>query len=337
MKAAILIKEKKIEIQDVDIPSIKNNEVLLKVYYAGICSTDIKFYNGEIPCNYPIILGHEFSGKAVEIGSETEGIIKGNYYNVQPNISCGYCNECRKKRFCLCKNKICYGTHINGGLSEYCAIDYKLLYSISENQIFESTFIEPIACCLHALDRCNIKTGDDVLIIGGGFTGLIFTQLVQLQGARVHVITRSSRKRALAESLGVDSVYKSICEININFDVVIDAVGKPEIVDTAFQVVGRGGKILLFGVNPIGIGVFVNPYTIWEKELSIVGSRGNGHNHFDAIRILSKLHINDLISHVIELECVGKISNLVEEEDFVKAAVSFVKNDKNQHRKGRNE
>jgi len=324
MKAAILKNKRHIEIQDIDIPSIKTNEVLLRVHYAGICSTDIKIFHGELPCKYPVILGHEFCGEAVEIGSEAKNIIRGDCYNVQPNLSCGYCIECRKDKYSLCKNKICYGTHVNGSLSEYCAIDYRLLYPISEDKTFEGTFIEPIACCLYALNRCSINIGDNVLIIGGGFTGLIFIQLVKLRGGKVCLVTRSDHKRALARSLGADLTCKSIPETDMDFDVVIDAVGKPETIDSSIRAAARGGKLLLFGVNPTEVTVPINPYTVWEKELVIVASRGNGHNHFGAIRTMSKVNITSLVSHVIDLEAFETISGIIEDENHIKTVVSFV-------------
>lgn len=320
MKAAVFRKPGNIIVENREIPTLKDNQVLLKIDYAGICGTDKKIFNGDIPCE-PVVLGHEFSGEAREVGSKVENVKIGHYYNVQPNLSCGVCSICRKGRYSLCENKISYGTHIDGGFAEYCTVDSNLLFPVNNIAHIESALIEPVACCLHGLIRCNLSIGQDVLIIGGGFTGLIFVQLAKLQGANAHLITRNEKKRALAQSLGADSVYESISKINMDFDVVIEAVGKTDTVNNAFQVAGRGGNILLFGVTHKAESVPLKPYEVWEKELKIIGSRGNGHNHFDAIRILPKLNIRDLISHVVELDDIERGLKIIGQSDCIKVVV----------------
>lgn len=309
-----------IQITHKDIPTVSDNEVLLKIDYAGICGTDKKIFAGDIPCER-IILGHEFSGEAVEVGLKVKNIIKGQYYNVQPNLSCGVCSICRRGRYSLCKNKISHGIHIDGGFAEYCAVDFNLLFPINNISHIESALIEPVACCINGLKRCNLSMGQDVLIIGGGFTGLIFVQLVKLYGANVHFITRNKKKRALAKSLGADSVGESIHETNKDFDVVVEAVGNPDTVNDAFQAVGRGGSILLFGITHETETVPLKPYEVWEKELKIIGSRSNGHNHFDAIKILPRLNITDLISYVIDLKDIVMGFEKLDTEDCIKVVI----------------
>lgn len=318
MKAAVFHKPGNIIVEDRELPTLKDNQVLLKIDYAGICGTDRKIFDGDIVCE-PVILGHEFGGEAMKVGPKVKNIELGHYYNVQPNMSCGTCSLCRRERYSLCRKKICHGIHIHGGFAGYCIVDYNLLLPASNT--IESTLVEPVACCLHGLARCELSKGQDVLIIGGGFTGLIFVQLAKLQGANVHLITRNEKKRALAKTLGADSVYASISEINMDFDVVIEAVGKTETVNNAFQAVGRGGSILLFGVGSKGESTSFNPYEVWEKELKIIGSRGNGHNHFDAIRILPKLNIKALISHVVELDDIERGLKMVGQSDCIKVVV----------------
>lgn len=320
MKAALFHSRGNIKIVDKDIPIVKDNEVLLKIDYSGICGTDKRIFSGEIECN-PVVLGHEFSGKAVEVGPIVKSINIGQYYNVQPNLSCGICSICRKGRYSLCENKISYGTHIDGGFAEYCVVDSEMLFPINNITPIESVLIEPVACCVYALKRCNISVGQNVLIIGGGFTGLIFVQLAKLRGANVYLITRSEKKRTLARIVGADEVYESIHEIDKDFDVVIEAVGKTDTVNDAFQVVGRGGKILLFGVINRNEIVSFSPYEIWEKEIEIVASRGNGHNHFDAIQILPKLNVHDLISHVVELDDIESGFKSIGEKNCTKVIV----------------
>lgn len=320
MKAALFRNPRDIVIVNRNIPTVKENEVLLKIDYAGICGTDKKIFRGDMQCE-PIILGHEFSGEVREIGAKVKHIKIGQYYNVQPNLSCGVCNICRKGRYNLCENKISYGIHIDGGFAEYCTVNSNLLFPINNITHIESVLIEPVACCLYGLTRGNLSMGQDVLIIGGGFTGLIFVQLAKLCGANVHLITRNEKKRTLAKSLGADSVYESIHEIEKKFDVVVEAAGKVDTVSNAFQAVGRGGSILLFGITPKTENIPLNPYEIWEKELKIIGSRSNGHNHFDAIKILPRLNIKDLISYIIDLKDIAMGVEKFDTEDCIKVVV----------------
>jgi 2-desacetyl-2-hydroxyethyl bacteriochlorophyllide A dehydrogenase len=309
-----------IKITDRNIPTVTDNEVLLKIDYAGICGTDKKIFAGDIRCE-PVILGHEFSGEVVEVGLKVKNITKGQYYNVQPNLSCGVCGICRRGRYNLCENKISHGIHINGGFAEYCAVDSNLLFPVKNISNIESALIEPVACCLNGLKRCNLSMGQDVLIIGGGFSGLIFVQLVKLYGANAHLITRNKKKRALAKSLGADFVGESIHEMDKDFDVVIEAVGKIDTVNDAVQAVGRGGSVLLFGITRETENIPLKPYEVWEKELKIIGSRSNGHNHFDAIKILSRLNIKDLISHVIDLKDIAMGFEKLDTEDCIKVVI----------------
>jgi len=318
LNAALFRNPGNIEIVDKIIPVLKSNQVLLKIGYAGICGTDKSIFRGDILCN-PVVLGHEFSGEIVEVGTNVKNVEIGHYYNIQPSLSCGVCDICRKGRYSLCKNKISYGIDIDGGFAEYCAVDYKQLFPVFN--VIESALVEPVACCLHGLNRCNILLGQDVLIIGGGFIGLIFLQLVKLQGANVHLIEMNKGKRVMAKILGADSVYESISEINMSFDVVIEAAGKREAVNNAFRVVGRGGEILLFGVCSEDKSIPFRPYEVWEKELKIIGSRSNEHNHFAAIKILPKLNITDLISHIIKLDDIEKGFEMMEKNDCIKVVV----------------
>jgi len=320
LKAALFHNPGEIEVIQRDTPKLKDDEVLLKIDYAGVCGTDKKIYSGDIQCG-PVILGHEFSGEAREVGSKVENVKIGNYYNVQPNLSCGVCGVCRKGRYSLCKDKFSYGTHRDGGFAEYCAVDSKLLFPVHNIEHIESALVEPVACCLRGLTMSDLKRGKDVLIIGGGFTGLIFVQLAKLRGANVHLVTRSEKKRALAKSLGADAVNASVNEVNTDFDLVIEAAGKIETVNDAFQAVGRGGSILLFGVTHAAESVSLRPYEVWEKELRIIGSRSNGHNHTDVLKILPELNIRDLISHVVELDDLERGLNLIGQSECVKVIV----------------
>ena len=320
MKAALFRSPGDIAIVDKRIPSLGDNQVLLKIDYASICGTDKAIFDGNIPCK-PVVLGHEFSGEVVKVGSKVKNIEVGSYCNVQPNIACGICDICRKGNPNLCEYKVSHGIHIDGGFAEYCVVNQDLLFPIYGIPHIESPLIEPVACCLHGLKRCNPSIGEDALVIGGGFIGLVFLQLMKLRGLNVHLIEPNKKKRSLAKSLGAECVFESISEVCDDFDIVVEAVGKIETVRNAFRVVGRGGIVLLFGVCPQSETLSFSPYEVWKKELRIVSSRSNGHNHFDAIRILSKLNLKDMITHVIELKDIKRGFKLMDDNNHIKIVI----------------
>ena len=301
MKAALFLAEGNIEIIKKDIPKPTGNQVLLKVEYAGICGTDRKIFNGQIACS-PVILGHEFSGKVIEIGEDVKDIVMDDVYNVQPNLSCGKCKMCNRNKYSLCKHKYSYGIDINGGFGEYCIVDSSQLYPIPNYMTaLEAALIEPVSCCLHGLERCPLQN-ENVLIIGGGFMGMIFLQLAKLQHLNTHIIEPIEWKREMALSLGADCVYKSISETENTYDNVIEAVGNIGTVKDTFSSVNAGGNILLFGVSSQYLSIPFYPYSVWENELRIIGSRSNGHNHSKAIQIMPKIDVNSLVTHVVKLE-----------------------------------
>lgn len=319
MKAALFIKPGKIEVVNRNTPKPQNNDVLLQIDYAGICGTDKKIFNGEIKSK-PVILGHEFSGRAVKLGSKARGIKIGKYYNVQPNLSCGQCYLCKIGKNSLCEKKVSYGIHLDGGFAEYCLVDYRQLYPIGNIAPLESIFLEPVACCLHGLDRCNLSSVKNVLIIGGGFIGLIFVQLARLKGLNISVVEPNNDKRRLSLKLGANRAFRSIAEIDkkINYDLVIEAVGKKKTIEASFRYVGKGGQVLLFGVAPEECQVLIKPFRIFEKELMIISSRSNGHDHSRALAILPKLDIKNLITDFIPLRDISRVFKLMHQPSTIK-------------------
>ena len=159
MKAAFFTAPGKIEIQKIKTPTIKENEILVKLKYCGICTLEQRLYTGEIKISYPIIPGHEASGIIVKKGKDVVSDIKpGNRVALDLVTRCGECYYCRTGRSNMCSNRFNKGYRGLGGFSEYIAVDPRQVFTIPENvPLQEAAFCEPVACCLRSLKKVNLS------------------------------------------------------------------------------------------------------------------------------------------------------------------------------------
>ncbi len=177
MKAGVFFGDNDLRVTDVEKPVAGPDEVLIKVMACGICGTDVHIFCGDGGC-FPTppqtILGHEFSGVVEAVGADVKGIKPGERVCVDPNKLCGECEYCKNGIGHFCESMTGIGTGVNGGFAEYCAVPQSQVYKIGDNTTFEAAAMtEPLSCCVHGIDMCEIKPGDTVTIIGGGMIGMI--------------------------------------------------------------------------------------------------------------------------------------------------------------------
>lgn len=187
MKAAVFYEKNDLRIEEIEKPEVKPGEVLIKVMACGICGTDVHIFNGdEGAAKTPphTVLGHEFSGVVESVGEGVSDIKVGDRVCVDPNKLCNECYYCKSGIGHFCENMIGIGTTVNGGFSQYCAVPQSQVYKIADTTSFEqAAMAEPVACCVHGIDMCNISCGDTVAVIGGGMIGMIMLQLAKISGA----------------------------------------------------------------------------------------------------------------------------------------------------------
>ena len=277
--------------------ALNHGEILVQVQACGVCGTDVHIVDGTSRSTPPVVLGHEYAGIVTDVGKGKTNIVVGQHVGVDPNISCGTCFYCRRGIVHLCENLRALGVDIDGGMAEYCVVPVKQLYALPQDMTPElSAFIEPVSCAIHGIDLARIKTGDTVVIIGGGTIGLIMLQLARNAGAsRVIVVEPLDHKRKLATELGADvvlnptevNVQSGILDLtNVGADVVIECVGKPQTAQAALELARRGGTVEFFGVCPIGEKISIEPNKVYFKELTIVGSYVNPHTFDRSIAML---------------------------------------------------
>ncbi|MCI1553553.1 MULTISPECIES: zinc-dependent alcohol dehydrogenase family protein [Levilactobacillus] len=318
MKALVLTGTKKMEIQDVAKPEVKANEVLVNTAYAGICGTDRALYAGlpgsadAVP---PIVLGHENSGIVAAIGSDVTNVKVGDRVTVDPNIYCGQCEYCRTDRPELCDNLSAVGVTRDGGLEESFTAPSSVVYPIPDNvSLKAAATTEPISCAVHGMSLLSVKPYQKALVIGDGFMGQLFVQLLQAYG--VHQVDFAGivdEKLAFnKEKFGVTNTYNTTRDsIPADYDVVIEAVGLPQTQEQAVEATKKGAQVLMFGVGKPNQTFSMNTYEVYQKQLKIQGAFINPYAFEDGIALLSsgQLDVESLISHEVSLEQVEDVLN----------------------------
>lgn len=290
-------------------------DVLLKVDSCGICGTDRAIFRGDVPLETPIVLGHEYSGTIVAVGSEVRSLMIGQRICVDPNITCGRCVYCRRGFSHLCQHLSPLGITRSGGFAEYGTVPGTYAYPLPDTVSLEAgALIEPLACALRGLEQASVEPGDAVLVLGAGAIGCFLLQLAIISGAAVTIVAEPDpARRERARDFGADVACDSGDEVrafvieqteSIGADVVIEASGTTDGARLALDLVRRGGRVVWFGVYPESQLIELSPYTINENEITIRGSFNNPFTHHAAVALAAsgRVRISELVSDRIALD-----------------------------------
>lgn len=314
MLAALFKGNRDITLCDYSLRALEKKELLIQVAYCGVCGTDHHIFEGKAPSKIPVILGHEYSGVVVDMGSPVSGFSIGDKVSINPNIYCGYCDYCKKGKINFCENHQALGVTLNGGFAEYSIIPVTQAYLLpSDFDLNLAAFAEPLSCCLRGMQHAAIKPGDNVIVIGGGSIGLLMVQLVKNAGAGAILIEPESLKRSLGKELGADNAFdpgnnqlaEKIKDItHSHIDVIIECVGKSASVQMAVQLADKGTRIVIFGLAPSDHNVTFNLQHLFHNELNILTSYLNPFTFSTAINMLvgGKVNVRKLISDTIALK-----------------------------------
>jgi 2-desacetyl-2-hydroxyethyl bacteriochlorophyllide A dehydrogenase len=319
MKAAVLTNKLQLSVKELSIPIPLDHEVVIEVKACGICGTDQHIYHGQpgsAEVQYPIVLGHELAGEVVQVGDKVSALKAGDRVSIDPNIYCGECDYCRGGRLHLCNHLQAVGVTRDGGMGEYCTVPAANCYTLPEELSYEEgAMIEPLGCVLHGFQQINIWPGASVLVIGGGYIGLMMLQMAKMYGGAPIVVSEPDlSKHSLALQMGATETVTP-AELNergaSRFDIVIECVGRKDSMTQAVQMAKKGGTILLFGVSAPDAKIEVSPFDIFSKELTIKGSFINPHTHDQAIALVQqgKIQIKPLLSHTFGLDELPTVMN----------------------------
>lgn len=317
MKAAVFMGQEDVQVLNVPKPSIRADEVLIRVAYCGICGSDVTAYKTG---NYVVglTIGHEFSGTIEKVGSKVENLTAGDKVTGSDVIPCGKCSFCLNGKPSLCESMEMPGVTINGAFAEFIKLPAWVVYKLPEEvSLLDASLVEPLACILHAIKLSSFKSSDSVLIQGAGPLGVLTLETLKKSGAgKVMVAEISDGRKRLAQDLGADIVIDpreenlpALIERQTNglgVDVLFDTAGVPETLSENFTLIRKGGEIMVVGITeePTPADFF----TVVLNELTIKGIYC-GFNEFpSAIEMLSKgmISAGKIITDVIELEEISE-------------------------------
>jgi len=322
MKAAVFFGKHDLRVTETDIPPVKEKQVRVRVKYCGVCGTDYHIYNGDAGAaevTPPVIIGHEFSGIVDAVGPGVKSVKVGDKVAVDPNDMCGECYFCRNGQAHFCRNFKGYGTTDNGGFAEYVIVPEKQVYKVPDSMPLQTAALaETVSCCVHGIDLCNLKPGQNVLIIGCGPIGALMLQLAKSAGAGKIIVSENVKeKRELALKYGADVVVDPVNEDLAavlkenaeNVDCVIECAGTVYTAEQAINLAGKGAVVMLFGLTSPGDFIKIRPYDIFQKEITIRSSFINPYTFNRAINLLAtgRVRTDGIISDIIPIDEISRV------------------------------
>ncbi|MBI2325600.1 MAG: L-threonine 3-dehydrogenase [Chloroflexi bacterium] len=249
--------------EEVPRPSIGPNDLLVRVRYASICGTDLHIWEwnpwAQRTIRIPLVVGHEFEGEVVEIGSEVSGFEAGGRVAVEGHVTCGHCRNCRAGRRHLCRNAVGIGVHRDGAFAELIAIPAVNAYVMPPGMPDEiGSCLDPLGNAVHSALSFDL-VGEDVLITGAGPIGVMAAAVSRFVGARYVVVTdvnhyRLALARRMGATLAVDPTATTLRDVmrelgmREGYDVGLEMSGNPEALRSMLEVMNNGGRIALLGI-----------------------------------------------------------------------------------------
>jgi len=326
MKAAFYYGVGDIRIEEIDIPKISEDEILIKVKACAVCGTDLRIYKHghfKVPQGVKRVLGHEVAGEIVEVGAKVKGYTVGMRVATPPNVGCGTCPMCIQGYNQMCPDYEAFGISLDGGFQEYMkipafAIKAGNVVLIPDGVSFEEAAIaEPLSCCYNSYRALNTVPGDTVLIVGAGPIGALHAMMNKLAGAtKVIVANRSQGRLDEIINLGADVVINTSEQDLVQAvkaatdgrgaDVIITACSDPDVQVQVLEAAAVHARINFFGGLPKGKEmVTLNTNLIHYKELIVLGTTGSTINdYYKSMQIIAsgKVNAKGLVSETFPIE-----------------------------------
>lgn len=325
------------ELREVPDPSVGPRDVMIKVKAAGICGTDLHIRSGGFYSIPPVIVGHEFAGEIVEIGTDVQAFSPGDRVVAEPHRGgCGTCRYCLTGHVEVCSQKRAIGYKVDGIFALLTSLPETSLHRIPDNVSFEHAALsEPMAVCVKAvLERSTVEPQDFVVVLGCGPIGLLSAAVAKAQGARAVMITGTDRDEAMrlpaARAMGIDhtiNVQKEdaaqrVLELTdgVGADLVVEASGAQPAIQQAIQMVRIDGRITGLGIT--GRETVAIPYddalkktvhlewslsstwTSWVRTLQLLGS--------------GQIDVSPIITTTMPLDRWEEAFDLLEKQEAIK-------------------
>jgi threonine dehydrogenase-like Zn-dependent dehydrogenase len=265
-------------IDEVPDPVAKEGEAVVDVLRAGVCGTDVEFWNGEMAylhqghAGYPMRLGHEWCGVVSAVGTGVDPGWVGRRVTGDTMIGCGHCSRCRSGRHNVCANRIEIGIRggAPGALAEQLAVPVAALLALPDGvDDTAGAMVEPGGNALRSVRAATLEPGDRVLVLGNGTLGLLVADFARADGVEVHVMGRSRQSLEFAATLGFAGVWQQAELPHLSWDAVIDASNAPELPALALDLVEPGKRVVYVGLA--GHPSLIDTRTLALKDVTAVG------------------------------------------------------------------
>ena len=307
-----------IRIENVSVPEVDDEEILVEMKACGVCGSDLMDWY--LKTRAPLVLGHEPSGVVVEKGRKVQNFEVGNRVFVHHHVACLTCHYCVNGDYTLCETF--HKTKIEpGGFSEFFKVPAPNLridtLRIPDRLSFEeATFIEPVGCCIRALNKCGLKQGDSVAVIGAGSTGLIHTALSKIYGSSMTITSDLLDFRlGFANKFGADKTVNPKREDlvqavktatdGIGVDIAVVTAPSLEAYKAGIEVCRKGGRLCVFAPTDPDQRIELSPEKLFFSELQITPSYSTSHLETRAaLRLIEsgEIRVKELITHRFGLE-----------------------------------
>jgi L-iditol 2-dehydrogenase len=321
MKAVQVFGAKHAGFNDVETPRPASGEVLVSISKVGICSTDIEIYDGVMAyftmgmAKYPVIPGHEWAGKVVEVGGDVESFKIGDQVVGECSVGCGKCSSCLAGSYHQCPNRTETGIlNRDGGFAQFINFPATFLHKVPDSVLDSAAaMVEPTAIAFNGVKQAGVTPQDEVVIYGDGTIGLMLLQVAQAFGAK-NVIVVGATQHRLQKALEMGANH--VIDVN-NCDpvkelqalgrgnlpsVVLEATGFPQAVEQALNSVRPGGRIVLQGLLG-GKKVPVNFDSLVIGDITLRGALGSPGIWPDVIDLIAcgSLKPDVIVTHTLPL------------------------------------
>ena len=341
MKTAVMLGIGKMGFEERDIPQIKEDEVLIKLEYVGICGSDLHYYErgaiGDYVVKPPFVLGHEPGGTVVEVGEKVKNLKVGDKVALEPGKTCGHCEFCRTGRYNLCPDVVFFATPpVDGVFQEYVAHEADLCFKLPDNvSTLEGALIEPLAVGFHAAIQGDAHLGQKAVVMGSGCIGLVSMMALKARGvSEVYVVDIMEKRLQKAMELGAtgvingaqDKVEEKINELTEGkgVDLVIETAGTEITTRQAINIAKKGSAIVLVGYSKTG-EMTLPMSLVLDKELTFKSVFRYRHIYPMAIEAVSqgKVNLKGIVTDIFDLDDVQKAMDysVNNKADIVKAVI----------------
>ena len=341
MKVAVMEDIGRIEIEERPIPQPKDNEVLIKIGYVGICGSDVHYFEtgaiGDFVVKPPFVLGHEAAGTVIAAGKDVKSLKAGDRVAMEPGKTCGHCEFCRTGRYNLCPDVQFFATPpVDGVFQEYVAYDADMCFRLPDNvSLMEGALIEPLAVGFHAANQGGAHIGQKAVVFGSGCIGLMCMLALKAEGVtEVYVVDVIDSRLEKALRLGATAVVNSSRENAIRriaelaggngVDLAIDTAGADATVNQAIRMVKPGGTIVCVGYSRSG-QVTMDMSVALNKEITFRTVFRYRHIYPMAIAAVAagKINLKDVVTNRFTLDQIQEAmeKSVSDKVNIVKAVI----------------